>query len=763
MNRLFLRRRWAEHWQTYRIYPPVGGVQAPDSLQELLTVLWGRSLRSWWRRIREGQPWLAYEVWAEAGGIQHLWGSPGALGAFLRDSLAAYRPGVVELANPVPVTLAEHVAGAVLRMKRPACYALTDRPVGAALERALSNLQPTETALIQFLLVPKHDAEWRHQAHEDFRRAELGHSGTVSNSSLAERLFDTINDSLHGAMGSVPPAPQNQPARIDAVERRHLKEAPAKLQDHAWEVNSRVVTSAPTKPRAHSILQSVLAQWRLLDGANQLGHRQLGKSASLRLWSVVQQRSPSGMGSTWTCRELASVVDVPGPRPEDQIGPRKIELRHLPPPGDFSIGYGLYRGRWVPVELTMQAAFQHLLLQGLTGAGKGVIQLHICNHLAQKGYGFAMFFPLRQDAEKLLSALPEERLKDLVYIEVGHPRWAAPLNLLAHDGIFEDMERAVEECLNLFVRLFGDDAVQEWSKEGLRAAFWGAAVSGGHLGHAYRVFMDEQYRQRVAARVPVDEVRLVLANMKGGSEVAAPRNKLFTLLTSSPIAAMIKQPGQLDWAQIIRENRIVVVNLNQDQRNVGNLAANLAASGILNQLSRAARSIPPAERAKLKGFLAVFDEFMVVAENNEKQWKENLTQLRQFKLGIGAAGQYPSQLPPSVWDALEKSAQTRIILREEGDGAKTCARLLGGGVTPEDLAQLPALEGYSNILLAGDPLPDGRIPLAPSGVFSYRAPELLKPVRDWQEAAEQSMARWCQPRKAATGGGQTDGVNLDVD
>ncbi|HWI50747.1 MAG TPA: hypothetical protein VNT01_01230 [Symbiobacteriaceae bacterium] len=757
-----MRRQWADHWQTYRIYTPEGGLQRTEALQELLTVLWGRSLRSWWSRIREGQPWLSYEVRAESGNVQHLWGAPRPLGTFLRDSLTLYRPSDVVKVDLEPLPVAEHVAGVALRMKRPACYTLAERPIGAAIDRALRNLQPTETALIQFLLIPRHDAEWHQQAHEAFRRAAS--HGRNDTTGLADRVFDGVNEAILSMMGSAPASgggarPQQ---RIDAVERHQLREAPAKLKDHGWEVVARVLTSAPAKPRAHSLIQAIVASFSLLDDSNQVEHQRFRAGSARRLWQVAQQRLPTGgPGSTWSCRELASVVDVPGPRPDDQTGPRILELRHMPPRGEILVGEGVYQGRRVPIELSRWSLYQHLLIQGKTGSGKGVIQLGMALAMAKAGLGFSIFFPLQADAQKLMGALPDECLDRVVFFEVGNPRWALPLNILKHDGSPEDQERVVEEALNLLIRLFGADAIQARSRMLLRAAMAGAAALGGHLGDAERVMLDDQYRAKAAARIPNEATRRYLAQWEPGSDRDAPLNKLAALTWAGPIAAMVAQPDALDWAGIIRTNKIVIASLNQET--AGELACNLAAGGILNQMIRAVKSIPPAERMNLF-HLALFDEFRIVADNNESLWQEGFTQLRQFRFGIGAAGQYPSQMPQRVWQSVAGSVANKIVLFEEGSEAETCAKLLGANVTGKDLAELPALQGYANILLAGVPGPDGRIPLTPSGPFTYFAPPLVRPVRDWAPAAEQSMAKWCRPRQRSGGSDGASGTsNLDVD
>jgi|GEM_PF-6319348 len=731
-----------EDWTTFRLYVPPGTEQAGDAMHHLMMQLWARTCRGWWSRMVDGQPRLAFEVRAAGGRVDHNWAVPRALAAFVRQELAeAYRPG-----EPVPVdaateSMTEFSAGATLRLARPACFGLADRPIGQQLVTALQDLQPSETVLLQFMLSALQDGEWRPEAHRAFREASQHGEGQGPIFDAVNGAISSLFDQVNGAAGTQRSSPMRQ-ARADAVERAALREAPAKLQDHGFKVVGRVLTAAPTQARAVSLVHTVTSQFAVLDGANQVGAHRAWRPR--RLWDLALKREPAGTGSVWTCRELAMVVGVPGPRQED--GARVLELREMPPAGEVTIGYGLYRGQRVPVQITTQALCQHLAIMGKTGAGKGVLQLGLYMEMARAGHGFTTLWPLRADAYRLMAALPEERLQDVIFFEVGHPRHALPLNLLAHDGTEEDQARVERDAMGLAWRLWSDS----WGKameRYLRAAIIGAAALQGHLGTAERILTDEATRAKAAARVGSESVRRFLQGWEASPAAVDPAvNKLQELLWQPPVAAMVAQPGALPWRDVILGRKIIIGSLNQEL--MGDLPAMLAASGIVSQLQRAAMSIPPEERI----FHALgLDEFRTVAGRARDNWEVGFSQLRQFKVGLIPAGQYPAQLPEAVWRSLSGNVGNKVILREEAEHARTCLELLGPGVTAEDLAALPGLQGYASLLL------DGR----PVGPFTLYAPDFLKPVRDGYQAAEESMARWLRPRQ---GSKQTTGPKaLEVD
>lgn len=754
MNPLYRRR---QDWSSYRVYVPPGAQQSAEILRRFLLWLWARGKRGWWYRLAHGQPYFAFEVRAVPGQVEHLWSAPRELGAFLRHELAeAYRPGNPEGVESKSATDCRFTAGAVLRLSKPACFSLSTRcSIGSDLVAALGGLQPGEQVTLQFLLIPLRDGAWKPAAHAEFRRAaQLEADGsTVTN--MAGRWADDILGPVDEALGLGRRAHATMRRdTADAVERAQIKEAPIRLKDHAFEITARVVAESPPKGRAVALVHAVTAQFAALDDSNQVHPRRAWHPE--RLKRLVQARWPTGTGDIWTCAELAAVVGVPGPR-QDQTGARILELREPPPAGEITIGYGVHRGQRIPVQLSRQALCQHLLLQGKTGAGKGVFQLGLAVEIARAGLGFSVFFPLRQDAERLMAALPAERLADTIYCEVGHPRWSLPLNLLANDSSPLDQERAVEETMNLLLRLFHDSWGPRMAMI-LRAALSGAAAIGGHIGDAERILVDDAHRAKCAAKIPNENTRRWLQAWEPGADRDAPLNKLTALTWPGDIAAMVAQPGAMNWADLIRQNRIVVACLNQER--AGDLACNLAAGGILNQMIRAVKSIPVKERANLF-HLALFDEFRIVADGNEGLWQEGFTQLRQFRFGIGVAGQYPGQLPQKVWQSVSGSVASKIVLWEEDREAEACLGLLGGDLAAKDLAQLPALQGYANVLFTGKPEPDGRVPLIPSGPFTIYAPPFVQPLRDWEPAAEECMARWLRPRQSPKQRGALPALEVD--
>lgn len=741
MNSSDRRRRWSRDWRNFRIYTPPDGGQGPAALHQFLLQLWSRTLSGGWSRFWYGQPWLTFEIRATPTEVQHVWAAPRKVAAFLEQELAAYRPGEPEPIELDPLPVGKHTAGTVLRLQKPPCFGLADRQIARDLLDAFKGLQPGETALLQLLLIPLRDGPWRKEAHKEFRKAaQLNADGSET-----WEQFNDIWADVFGKVSDLMGLPRNtmKKDRADPIERAQLKDAPQNLQDHAFEVVARVVTTAPTSARAGSLVQNIKAQFASLDKGNRVIPQRVWLPGRLR--RLAAERWPTGEGSTWTCGELAQVVGAPGSRTDPKDGP-VLELRVPPPESGIQIGYAQYRGARVPMRMPLIGLFEHLLIAGRTGKGKGVDQLAICMDLAKQGLGFTWLFPLRRDAYSLMAALPEECLPNVIFAEVGHPRYALPLNILANDGTPDDQERAGREALNLFARLFADG----WGPRSellFRLSLAAAAAVGGHVGDAERVLMDTKYAAQCAANIANPNTRRSLAaevdQKEWGKEVDAPLNKYSTLTMATEVADMLCQPDTLNWRDIVLGKKIVIVSLNQEQ--LGDLGARTAAGAIVNALLRAVKSIPHDKRADVSHILGL-DEFKIVTgEKTQDFWEEGFSQARQFKLGIVPAIQYPDQIPGKTWAGMSENIGSAIIM---GQRDAATLKFLGKNVTAEDLARLPSLEAVANVQIEGSDR-TGRKRLVETGPFSLFAPPFLEPVRDGFQAAEESMARWLRPRKPA--------------
>lgn len=735
------RHQRRKPWKFVRLYVPQD-VEHPgkERMLSLLNALWSKLQRTRFQAIRYGHMRVVCGFKADAGGIYQYWGVPAEDWEYLCHLIRTCLPGV----DPEPITSPlepEVPAGKVVAVvnMRPmdgAAFPLADfdRHFSAQLLRLLEACRGDAEVGLQLLLRPVRAADWVPRAKADLLTAEGKRA--ENGGSWLDGLKAFIPAAGEGAAQQ--PAPKIQTTRM---ERLATKDTPAKLLSNGFDAQLRLVAVADSKEEATRILAQVTGLVHTLSGTNHLLPQWPGFLGSpARLYrEIAKQHGPVRAGDCiLTADEILSIMNPAPAQVKGEPGVRVIELKAPPSSEGIHLVDGSYRGKRVAVRLQPEDLDTHLAIMGKTGHGKGVIQEHLFRECAKLGMGGVYIDPLGGSVRKLLGSLPDSRMDDVIYIEAGNDHWAAPLNPLAV-GAGDDEEAVASEAVNLYHRLWSD-AWGHSTAEALRAASIAIIQSGGSLPEVELVLTNPDYRRAILQKVRHAGIRHYLENLpdKVTESLRPPLNKLHELLWQESILAMLGQPDSLDWRTIIKERRLVLVNLNKGNPRIGPLGAALFAGLIWSRIGRAGLSIPVDGRVR---FLLVADEVKDVASRTPEDFEQALSQYRQFLMPVVAAGQYPRQLPEKLVNGITGNVGSKLVLREDSDHALDCIKLVGGQGTLKDvdLVNLPPLVGFAN-LTAGK---------RPTGVFTCWAPPYSQAIRDPDEAATRSFERWSRPRQQA--------------
>lgn len=743
------RHQRRQPWRVLRLYVPTGHEVSGARLEELLTAVWGKFLRSRWAALRWGQRRLAFEIRADDRGVNHYWAVPAEEVKFLRALVATHLPGVYcdEAPEYMVVQPPEGrvLATLDLRPKRPAAYPLADFTKGFA-ESLAGQMEAGRSEgpmVVQILMRPVHDGDWKPRAREELLKAE-GKAGRSAGADLLDGL----------KMLSPSAQPAAKPAPTSRLERLATKDTPAKLLGPAFDVQIRLMAAASTKAEAFSLVRRMAGTFAGINGTNHVESVEPWTAAeSRRRWRQMALRwGPLSAGRLiLSPAELTSLVNPVSPAPTTEEGVRVIELKRPPLKEGIYVCDAMYQGARVKVRMRPTDLDTHLGIFGKTGNGKGVIQENLFREMALECGGIYLD-PLGGSVRKLLASLPEHRLDDVVYIEVGHPHWAVPLNILAGT---DDVENRAADAVGLYYKLWSD-AWGKSTEELLRASTMAITEVGGGLPEVELLLNNPAYRKSILHRITNPAIKNFLQTLpdKVTESIRPPLNKLHELLWQPSILAMLGQPDTLDWREIILKKRLVLVNLNKGEPKIGELGARLVAGIIWSRVQRAGLSIPVDQRQR---FFQIADEFKDVASRTPEDFEMAFSQYRQFLLPVVAAGQYPRQLPEKLVDAMSGNVGSKLVLREDQPHSSDTTSFLGAGglLADADLNNLPERVGYANLL----------VEKRPTGVFTCWAPPFSQRLRDPDEAAEYCLRRWARPRaqvleeidkriRAASGGGQ---------
>lgn len=408
--------------------------------------------------------------------------------------------------------------------------------------------------------------------------------------------------------------------------------------------------------------------------------------------------------------EAVTLVRTVDP-PHDERSPlpcsrsRILSLREHPPSGTL-LGTSEGRGTAQPVRLDDSARFQHVYIVGQTGTGKSTLMLTLALGDIVSGHGVTVLDPHGSLIEAILNRIPESRAGDVMLMAPGASDDYIGLNPLDFQTTdpseyLSRRDHMIDELLDTF------------------NAFYNMREAGGPMFEQYfRVFMGlvcgtrppEEYTpvlpmvaltmqnpatiKRLTSRLgPEDPITagLLRGMMETSGEHSFPNfgpyvtSKLNRFYSSASARRVLCQSGTINYEQMIRDRRILLVRLQREH--LGTETSALMARQIVAGLTNAA--LRRGTREAEPHFIYA-DEFHTFAT---ERFAMLLSEARKFRLGLVLAHQYTSQLKvrgdQNVLDAVLGNVGTVIAFRVGANDADLLGDVMAPRVTPSDITGLP--------------------------------------------------------------------------
>jgi len=345
----------------------------------------------------------------------------------------------------------------------------------------------------------------------------------------------------------------------------------------------------------------------------------------------------------------------------------------------------------------------HLYIVGKTGTGKSaLLETLICQDI-RKGEGVALLDPHGDLAERVVSSIPAERTRDLIYFNV--PDTSRPLG-------FNPLERvppakrplAAEGLLEVFKKIWLDSWGPRLAHLLRNALFALLDQPEATLAEILSLLDDPAFRKRAALRVANPHVRRFWLEEYAGyparfrAEVIAPlQNKVGAFLADPLLQKILTaRKSSFDLRRVMDDRKILVVNLAKGkigEGTAGLLGALLVARIGLAGLSRA--EVPEDERPD---FYLYLDEFHTFATMSLATM---LSELRKYRVNLILVHQYLSQLEPEVRDAILGNVGTTISFRLGAADAKILEQEFYPEFSASDLVYLPNYHIYLKLMVDG--------------------------------------------------------------
>lgn len=361
-----------------------------------------------------------------------------------------------------------------------------------------------------------------------------------------------------------------------------------------------------------------------------------------------------------------------------------------------------HRNSNVPFGIRDEDRRSHLYVCGKTGTGKSHLLGLIFQQDLLKGYGCALLDPHGDLATKMLALVPEERKKQLVYLDPAVSVQPWRINPFAH---VPDDRRALaaESIVETFKKLWHDEWGPRLEHLLRNVSHTLIATPGSSIACIPRLLTDKTYRAGIVLELTDPVVRAFWTEefdkYSPGLRalVIAPlQNKVGAMLTDPVARRTLTEPGRvLDFKELLEHRSMLIVNL--DKGRLGEGTCSLLGSVILSQIAIA--GIFRSGQTARPDFFVTVDECHLFTTLSLTTM---LSELRKYRVGLTLANQHLSQLDTDIRDAIFGNVGSLIAFRVGATDAGHLSREFGDCFSPSDLTGLPRHHIFLRLLVAGE-------------------------------------------------------------
>lgn len=508
--------------------------------------------------------------------------------------------------------------------------------------------------------------------------------------------------------------PDDKPEPI-VVDEESVKMLNQKISKPLFNVNVRLIASAPTAYRAEELLYSLTGSFSQF-------------AAPLRNeFKIVEPRNPKDLVFKFVFREfdasqatvlntdeIASIWHLPTSLTEIPKIKWIRSKESAPPPSvlpdhGILIGESVFRGVSRPIFITDEDRRRHIYVIGQTGTGKSTTLFNMAMGDIKAGKGIAVVDPHGELIEPLLGLIPEERLKDVVVFDPGDLQHPLGLNMLEYDpNRPEEKTFIVNEMQSIFNKLFNPETMGPMFEQYMRNAL--LLLMDDPNEHATimevpRIFTDIEYRKRLLQKATNPTVIDFWEKeaVKAGGEASLANmtpyitSKFNNFISNDYLRPIIGQPNSsLNFRKIMDEGKILLVNLSKGK--IGDINSGLLGMIVVGKLLLAALSRVDILQEERKDFTLYIDEFQNFTTDSISTI---LSEARKYRLNLVIAHQFIGQLTEKIRNAVFGNVGSQIVFRVGAEDAEFLVKQFEPIFTKNDLLNINNFNAYAKLLIQG--------------------------------------------------------------
>lgn len=346
---------------------------------------------------------------------------------------------------------------------------------------------------------------------------------------------------------------------------------------------------------------------------------------------------------------------------------------------------------------------RHMYIIGKTGMGKTNLLENLVMQDIRNGHGVCYIDPHGDTAEKLLKAVPADRIKDVIYFNPADQLFPIAFNVM--ETIDPEYRHLVASGLvGVFKKIWADS----WGPR-LEYILRNAIMAlldypGSTLLGVTRILVDKKYREKIVECITDPVIRQFWVDEfpkwsdKVLQEVVSPiQNKVGQFLSNSLIRNIVGQPkSSFDVREIMDSKKILIMNLSKGR--IGEDSSALLGAMMITKIQLAAMGRVDMAEEDRKDFYLYVDEFQ---NFSTESFANILSEARKYRLNLILANQYVEQIMETVRNAIFGNVGTIISFRVGAMDAEFLEKEFTPVFTQTDIVNLPKYNVYLKLMIDG--------------------------------------------------------------
>lgn len=568
------------------------------------------------------------------------------------------------------------------------------------------------------------------------------------------KAFSSVLGASFSAPKKIEPPSNQQQHILSAKDQEALKGIEEKNSKGGFDVNIRIIVSAPNQQQAEQLLRNLMnsfGPYNVYEFGNAFKPLFLHNHNKIIQDFIYRYFEPRA-GLLLNAEEMVSLYHLPEQLQAPNV--RWLKARSAAPPTELPtegiiLGRSTYRDQTVEVRIKDADRRRHVYIIGQTGTGKSVLMENMAIQDIERGSGICVIDPHGDLVEKMLSHVPTERSDDVILFDPADVERPLALNMLEFTTP-EQKTFVVNEMINIFDKLYdlrttGGPMFEQYMRNTM-LLMMEDPDSGSTLLEVSRVLADEKFRKYKLSKTRNPVVRDFWekeAQKAGGDAALANMVPYITSKLNQFVANDIMRPiisqqtSSFNFRTVMDEKKILLINLSKGK--IGDMNSTLLGMVCVGKLLMAALSRVDTDESERTDFYLYIDEFQNYVSESISII---LSEARKYKLNLTMAHQYINQLTKnnntSVRDAVFGNVGTMVAFRVGVEDAELITQQFAPVVDQYDVMNIEKYHAYIRLLI------DNQNP--PAFSLAPTSPQATNPARV-KTLKELSRLKYGRPRE----------------